>query len=190
MFEGPDDLAAAWGQFAREKFKATGREKRRPEMPELETCREEREGDVPSEEELEECLKALASGKATQGDCGDAVPVEAYRASEAAKQALFKVVRRVWREEEVPERMVRGIFCPIWKRKGSVDDMSKHRFVCLLSHVYKVLSALLHKRLIKEVEKSLPEWQAGFRPGRSTVDNIFALSRLIQLVLAAGVGHT
>ena len=185
LFDGPDDLAAAWGQFAREKFKATGREKRRPEMPELETCREEREGDVPSEEELEECLKALASGKATQGDCGDAVPVEAYRASEAAKQALFKVVRRVWREEEVPERMVRGIFCPIWKRKGSVDDMSKHRFVCLLSHVYKVLSALLHKRLIKEVEKSLPEWQAGFRPGRSTVDNIFALSRLIQLVIEA-----
>jgi hypothetical protein len=63
----------------------------------------------------------------------------------------------------VPEEMVRGLFVMVYKGKGSSDDMSKYRCICLLTHAYKLLSAVLLRRLARECEKWLPQSQAGFR---------------------------
>ena len=60
-------------------------------------------------------------------------------------------------EEDVPEKMVLGIFCPLFKNKGSQDDMRKYRFICLLSHAYKVLAALLLRRTVADTDCYLPE---------------------------------
>lgn len=62
------------------------------------------------------CLKAMGLCKAV-GE--DGIPVEVYRASPAAREALFAFVKRCWREEEVPGTLVRGTFVPLWKHKGS-----------------------------------------------------------------------
>ena len=51
-----------------------------------------------------------------------------------AKDQLFTLVRQCWMEEDVPAEMVKGVFVPLFKNKGSQDDMSKYRFVCLLTH--------------------------------------------------------
>eukprot|EP01050_Picozoa_sp_SAG11_P031238 SAG11_NODE_9617_length_895_cov_5.216080_2_plen_68_part_00 len=66
-------------------------------------------------------------------------------------------MRRIWRGEEVPEEMVRGLFVMVYKGKGSSDDMSKYRCICLLTHAYKLLSAVLLRRLARECEKWLPQ---------------------------------
>ena len=51
-----------------------------------------REEDVPSEEDLDFCLNALANAKAV-GE--DGIPIEAYRASESARADLFQLIRDI-----------------------------------------------------------------------------------------------
>ena len=71
----------------------------------------------------------------------------------------------------------------VLKGKGSSDDMSKYRCICLLTHAYKLLSAVLLRRLARECEAWLPQSQAGFRRFRGCVDNIFILAELIDDVI-------
>ena len=61
--------------------------------------------------------------------------------------------------------------------------MSKYRFICLLNHAYKVLSAVILLKTQKETEEFLPETQAGFRAERSTCDNIYVLAKLMDVTI-------
>ena len=47
--------------------------------------------------------------------------------------------------------------------------------------MYKVLERVIANRLIEHWEGTARDEQAGFRPGRSTVDQIFILRRVIEL---------
>jgi hypothetical protein len=134
---------------------------------------------VPTDEDLEFCLVALANRKATGWD---KVPIEAYRASDQAKNDLFALIRRIWREEDVPEELVICELLVLYK-KGSSDDFANYRCLGMLTHAYKVLSCLLLKRMLEEVESFLPQSQAGFRKLRSTRDNIHILAELMDAVL-------
>ena len=159
LFSGPQELAQAWAEFAEAKFRATENEEKRGDLPDLGPT-SSRQQDVPEDKDLEVCLKAMKNGKAT-GD--DQIPIEVYQSSPTAKTRLFALVRRCWHDEDVPEKLVLGVFIPLYKNKGSVDDMSKYRFICLLSHAYKLLSAYLLLRLLRDVDGYLPESQARFR---------------------------
>ena len=155
----PGELAAAWAEFCEAKFAGTARERSRQAAPTLSPA-STRASDVPSEEELNLCLAALAKRRATGWD---GIPVEAYRASPAAKADLFTLIRRMWREEAIPEDLATCELVTILKNKGSPDDFTKYRCIGLLTHAYKILSTLLLKRMVTEVEDFLPESQAGFR---------------------------
>ena len=78
---------------------------------------------------------------------------------------LFEVVKECWREEQVPKELVKGVFVPLYKNKGSQDDKNNYRFVCLLPHSYKLLACVLLRRLVIEVEDFMPWSQCGFRAG-------------------------
>lgn len=64
--------------------------------------------------------------------------------------------------------------------------MSTHRFVCLLNHAYKLLSASVLQRLVKETEESLPPSQAGFRKDHGCRDNVLILVTFFDYCLANG----
>ena len=55
--------------------------------------------DSLSENELNDCLLALHSGKATGWDN---IPIEAYRGSSGARSELFRICRLMWTTEHVP----------------------------------------------------------------------------------------
>ena len=68
-------------------------------------------------------------------------------------------------------------------KKGPRDDMANYRAICLLSHSYKLLSAVVARRLMAVLEGHLPDTQAGFRPARGCRDNVCALTWFINMVL-------
>ena len=109
-----------------------------------------------------------------------------FKAPGPLQDALIDLVSRIWEEEEVPEDLVRGLFVMVYKGKGSSDDMSKYRCICLLNHAFKLLSAVLLRRLAAECEAWLPESQAGFRRLWGCQDNIYILAALIDDVLGRG----
>ena len=59
-------------------------------------------------------------------------------------------------------------------------ECSSYRGISLLSIPGKVYTKVLQQQLKKQVEEVLAEEQAGFRPGRGTVDQIFVIRQLAE----------
>ena len=81
----------------------------------------------------------------------------------------------------MPDDWKTAIVVPIHK-KGDVNETNNYRDVSLLSTAYKIYTKVLLSRLEREVEEKgiLPEGQAGFRRGRSTMDIIYGLNYIVQ----------
>jgi sorting nexin-29 len=77
----------------------------------------------------------------------------------------------IWNKEQLPTEWLQGIICSIYK-KGEQAICSNYRPITLLNIAYKIFTILLNNRLSKILESILSEDQAGFRPNRSTLDNI------------------
>ena len=81
-------------------------------------------------------------------------------------------MKRVWKGEGFPEEWKEGLITRIFK-KGEKGRVENYRGITLLNSACKVYAMVLTERLRKEIEDKeiLPESQAGFRKGRSTMDN-------------------
>ena len=86
-----------------------------------------------------------------------------------------------------PEEWSEGYIIPLHK-KGSINEVENFRGITLLSTLGKLFSRTINNRLSEWAEKYfiLIEAQAGFRPGMSTVDNIFVLHSLITHFINRG----
>lgn len=142
--------------------------------------------DVTKEEEEdledEEIYRAAKKMKLKKAAGKDKIPMEAWMyGGKAIKEGLMEVIRRVWKEGEMPEDWKESIIVPLYKR-GEVEKVGNYRGISLLCTAYKLYAEILRHRLEKEVEehKLLPESQAGFRKKSSTIDNIYVLNHIVQ----------
>ena len=67
---------------------------------------------------------------------------------------------------------------PIYKNKGDVQNCENYRGIKLMNHTMKLLERLIEQRLKKETNVS--ENQFGFMRGRSTMEPIYLLRRLME----------
>ena len=65
----------------------------------------------------------------------------------------------------------RSVFIPIPK-KGNAKECSNHHTTALISYTSKVMPQILQARLQQYVNHEIPDFQAGFRKGRGTRDQI------------------
>ena len=63
----------------------------------------------------------------------------------------------LWKEERVSVKMGETVFNMIYKSEGSPDDPTKYRCIGLLNAAYKVISAIMLKRLQKETKGYLQD---------------------------------
>ena len=168
-----DQLLSAWNEFLTKKF----------QIPDIDLDKQYEHTVSPedhlSTEELEECLKSMNTGRAPGWD---EIPIEAYQNSISAKTELFRLVKLIWDSEVVPPNLVKGIFIMLYKKKDR-NNFGNYRAICLLIHAYKLLSAVIVRRLHMELEEVLPDSQAGFRQARGTRDNICILKWTIKMIL-------
>ena len=84
----------------------------------------------------------------------------------------------------IPESWTMGIINPIYKNKGAESDANNYRPITLLSCLGKFFTAIINSRLQKYTESHniINDYQTGFRSGFSTVDNMFILHSLIQIL--------
>ena len=66
------------------------------------------------------------------------------------------------------------------KPKKPVEDPKSYRPISLLCVPYMILERLIHARVEPIVDPLLPREQAGFRRGRSTVDQSVLLTQNIE----------
>ncbi|GFT63854.1 reverse transcriptase domain-containing protein [Trichonephila clavipes] len=86
---------------------------------------------------------------------------------------------KIWETEKIPIEWEEGSVCPIFK-KGDQLECRNYR-ITLLNTAYKIFSNLLFARLRKPyTDKVIGNYQCGFRPQRSTIDQIHTLRQIFE----------
>jgi hypothetical protein len=94
------------------------------------------------------------------------------------REHLVKKLMEIWAGSGYPDRWRKGVIAPIFK-KGDDSLVTNYRGVTLLNTQYKLYAMVLGERLREEAELILPDSQAGFRKGRSGMENVFVLNYLV-----------
>ena len=102
----------------------------------------------------------------------DGIPIELFQILEDdAVKVLHSICHQVWKTQQWPQDWKRSVFIPMPK-KGNATECSNYCKIALISHASKVMLKILQARLQQYMNHELPDFQAGFRKGRETRDQI------------------
>ncbi len=144
----------------------------------------ELDGDI-TQADVAAALKKLSPGSASLG------PLKAALI-QAGKTALLPVLAclftAVFRSGAFPPEWALGAITPIHK-KGDTADPNNYRGITVGHILGKLYALALNTRLTTWLEASgrRARGQAGFRPGRGTIDNCFILRALVERARSRGV---
>ena len=150
-------------------------------------CKNENENDfldTPiTEAEVLTCIKRLKCNKASGLDN---VINEFLKNSVPKMVCLYaKLFNLILDSGKVPHDWVIGVIQPIFKNKGNSTDPGNYRGITILSCFGKLFTSILNERLKKFIETFdiIGCEQAGFRSNFSTLDHLFTLYGLIDILL-------
>ncbi|XP_054082672.1 uncharacterized protein LOC105219245 isoform X1 [Zeugodacus cucurbitae] len=132
---------------------------------------------LPDREEIRIAITRLKNNKAAGAD---GLPAGLFKyGGEELIRCLHQLLCRIWSEESMPDDWNLSVLCPIHK-KGDPTICANYRGISLLNIAYKVLSSVLCERLKPTVNKLIGPYQCGFRPGKSTTDQIFTMRQILE----------
>ena len=102
-----------------------------------------------------------------------------YILKDDAVKVLHSICQQIWKTQQWPQDWKRSVFIPIPK-KGNTKECSNYHTIALISHVSKVMLKILQARLRQYMNHELPDFQAGFRKGRGTRDQIANICWIIK----------
>lgn len=139
------------------------------------------DGDFPIlREEVIAAVKTLKKGKSAGVDN---IPTELVQAGgEPMIDILLTVCNKIWTTGVWPTPWTRSLIITLPK-KGNLQQCQNYRTISLISHPSKVMLKIILNRLKPQAEEIIKEEQAGFRPGRSTTEQIFNLRILCERYL-------
>ena len=145
---------------------------RLPPQPEYE-C----DVEAPSQSEIDSVINSLRNNKAPGQD---GIPAEVYKsATGIASPWLHEVIAQVWRTESVPQDWRDAVIVPFHK-KGDKKSCANYRGISLTDVAAKIFAILLLRRFHQQRDARTRPNQAGFRPGRGSIDQIFCLRRTLE----------
>uniref|UniRef100_T1IHX6 Reverse transcriptase domain-containing protein n=1 Tax=Strigamia maritima TaxID=126957 RepID=T1IHX6_STRMM len=98
-----------------------------------------------------------------------------------SRRRVLSWINKMWDERRWPDDWRDGTICPIYKA-GDEKLPSNYRGITLLNGMYKIVTAMMARRISDWLEKNdkIKESQAGFGRGYSTRDHLFTLNSLIE----------
>ncbi|XP_070137322.1 uncharacterized protein [Drosophila bipectinata] len=110
---------------------------------------------IPSHIEVKDAIQRLKNNKSAGAD---GLAAELFKAAgDILVGCMHQLISKIWLMESMPEDWNLSIICPILK-KGDATGRTNYRGISLLPVAYK----------------------CGFRPGKSTVDQIFTLRQILE----------
>ena len=131
-----------------------------------------------SSREFAAALQHVKPGKAPGPDSICLEPI--IHAGTALKSWLRGFLSSCLRQLKVPKVWRRALVVAIPKPKKPVEDPKSYRPISLLCVPYKILEQLIYARIEPIVDPLLPGKQAGFRHGKTTVDQVVLLTQNIE----------
>ena len=98
--------------------------------------------------------------------------------NDAGKQ-LHSLFNSIWKDQCASEDWKKSRIVKVPK-KGDLSECDNYRGISLLSVPSKILCRVLTDRLKSGVDEMMRQEQAGFRSGRGTSDQIFALRNILE----------
>jgi len=130
----------------------------------------------PTIEEVEEAVKRLKNRK-SPGKCQITAEMLKFGGQPLTK-FLHTLITAVWNTEDCPQEWRDAVIVTIFKKKDpTICD--NYRGISLLSIPGKVFAMILLNRVSTAMEATVSEYQAGFRRGRSTTDQVFTLQQIL-----------
>ena len=130
--------------------------------------------------ELKAVVTKLRAGRAAGHDD---IPSDFYKILSMHEEAMSEVLglcNHCWRDRDLPESWRVAKVVLLFK-KGDTALPENYRAIALLPVGYKILAALIHKRLLDNgVDSHIRASQYGFRPGRSTNEALSVVRRMID----------
>ena len=106
-----------------------------------------------------------SSGPMNKASWGDGIPVDLFQIlKDDAVKVLHSICQQIWETQQWPQDWKRSVFIPIPK-KGNAKECSNYHTIALISQDSKVMLKILQARLQQDVNRELPDVQAGFRKG-------------------------
>jgi len=131
-----------------------------------------------TESELEEVLRSIKSGTAAGYD--NISPEFLKHLGPKAKSWLAAFYTRIVQERRMPGAWRQAKVIAIPKPGKDPNVAASYRPISLLSVSFKLLERLILQRIRPELENTIIVEQAGFRQGRSTCDQVLALTTFIE----------
>ena len=94
-------------------------------------------------------------------------------------KVLHSICQQIWKTQQWPQDWKGAVFILIPK-KGNAKECSNYRTVALISHASEVMLKILQARLQQYMNRELPVFQAVFRKGRGTRDQIANILWIIE----------
>ena len=127
-----------------------------------------------------ELITAIKCVKADKAPGKDDIRPEMLKAmNNLGVRWLIHVFQVAWKTGKVTKQWQISVLIPIHK-KGDTRKCTNYRGISLLSLSGKVYAKCLEKRCREIVEPQLRNVQCGFRPGRSTMGQNFALQQVFE----------
>ena len=93
-------------------------------------------------------------------------------------QWLMTLFNTILHTGKMPNEWRSSVVIPIYKNKGDARDCKNYRGIKLLSHTMKLWERIIEQHLRRIVQ--VGDIQFGFMPGRSTIEAIHILRRLME----------
>ncbi|XP_043063419.1 uncharacterized protein LOC122319764 [Drosophila ficusphila] len=132
---------------------------------------------APSHIEVAAAIQRLKNNKAPGAD---GLSAELFKAGgDVLVGCMHQLICRIWLMENMPNDWNLSLICPILK-KGDATQRTNYRGISLLPVAYRVLTSVLCEKLKPHAEALIGPYQCGFRPGKSTMDQIFTLRQILE----------
>ena len=131
-----------------------------------------------SQREFAVALQHLKPGEAPGPD--SICPELILHAGAALKSWLRDFLSSCLRRLKIPKIWRRALVVAIPKPTKPVRDPKSYRPISLLCVPYKILERLIYARVEQLIDPLIPKEQAGFRRGKSTVDQVVLLTQDVE----------
>ena len=121
-------------------------------------------------------IVSMGAGKAPGVD---GITVELFKAVTTAFEVLHDLFCVIWVCESIPADWKKGLIVRLPKRRN-LTKCGNWRGITLMSVTAKVMAKLLIHRISDGINAKLRKEQAGFRRGRSTIEQIFILRNTVE----------
>ncbi|KAJ3583682.1 hypothetical protein NHX12_015937 [Muraenolepis orangiensis] len=128
--------------------------------------------------ELKDVMAKLKQGKAPGSD--NIHPEFVTHQCEITSAWLCAFFSACLRRSKLPRTWRRAAVIALLKPNKPADDPKSYRPISLLCVPFKILERMIHSRIEPVVDSQLPKEQAGFRRGRSTVDQVTLLTQDLE----------